>query len=73
MYSRVDRVEWRWCMDEVDELRELASGVGQVAYDVYEYFENDLFEKAYESTLHNAAGLLVNFGSCKLKRRTITA
>lgn len=121
-----------------DELRELGSQVGQIAYRVHEYFGNGLLEKVYESALehrlvkagykverqrplkvfdedgycvgeyfvdmlvndslvvelkatkalapehfaqilnylkitHSQVGLLVNFGSYKFERRTITA
>ena len=121
-----------------DELRELASQVGQIAYEVHACFGNGLLEKVYESALehrlvkagykverqkplkvfdedgycvgdylvdmlvndslivelkaakslapehfaqilnylkitHNSVGLLVNFGSYKFERRTITA
>ncbi|MBQ8124276.1 MAG: GxxExxY protein [Kiritimatiellae bacterium] len=125
-------------MDCADELRELASKVGQIAYGVHEYFGNGLLEKVYESALehrlvkagfkverqqplkvfdedeycvgdyfvdmlvndrlivelkavktlapehfaqilnylkitHSPVGLLINFGSYKFERRTITA
>ena len=125
-------------MDCADELRELASKVGQIAYGVHEYFGNGLLEKVYESALehrlikggykverqkplkvfdddgycvgdffidmlvndclivelkavktlapehfsqilnylkitHSRVGLLINFGSYKFERRTITA
>ena len=121
-----------------DELRDLASQVGQIAYGVHEYFGNGLLEKVYESALehrlekagfkverqrplkvfdddgycvgdyfedmlvndclivelkavktlapehfaqilnylkitHNPIGLLINFGSYRFERRTITA
>ncbi len=121
-----------------DELRDLASKVGQIAYGVHEYFGNGLLEKVYESALehrlvkagytverqkslqvfdedgycvgeyfadmvvnnnlivelkavkalasehfaqilnylkitHSPVGLIINFGSYKLERRTITA
>ena len=121
-----------------DELRDLASQVGQIAYGVHEYFGNGLHEKVYESALehrlekagfkverqrplkvfdddgycvgdyfvdmlvndclivelkavktlapehfaqilnylkitHNPIGLLINFGSYRFERRTITA
>ena len=36
-----------------DELRELASQVGQIAYSVHEYFGNGLLEKVYESALEH--------------------
>ena len=36
-----------------DELRELASQVGQIAYRVHEYFGNGLLEKVYESALEH--------------------
>ena len=44
MNSRIDRVE---------ELRELASAVGQIAYGVHEYFGNGLLEKVYEAALEH--------------------
>lgn len=44
MNSRVDRVE---------ELRKLASEVGQIAYGVHEYFGNGLLEKVYETALEH--------------------
>ena len=134
MDSRVKESE----MDRADELRELASQVGQIAYGVHEYFGNGLLEKVYESALehrlvkagfkverqrplkvfdedgycvgdycvdmlvddslivelkavkilapehfaqilnylkitHSPVGLLINFGSYKFERRTITA
>ena len=40
-------------MDRADELRELASQVGQIAYRVHEYFGNGLLEKVYESALEH--------------------
>ena len=40
-------------MDRADELRDLASQVGQVAYGVHEYFGNGLLEKVYESALEH--------------------
>ena len=36
-----------------DELRELASQVGQIAYRVHEYFGNGLLENVYESALEH--------------------
>ena len=36
-----------------DELRELASQVGQIAYEVHAYFGNGLLEKVYESALEH--------------------
>ena len=121
-----------------NELRELASQVGQIAYGVHEYFGTGLLEKVYEAALehrlvkagykvdrqkplkvfdedgycvgeyfvdmlvndslivelkaakslapehfaqilnylkitHNPVGLIINFGSYKFERRTITA
>ena len=50
--ERVDRVEGDK-MDRADELRELASKVGQVAYGVHEYFGNGLLEKVYENALEH--------------------
>ena len=47
-------------MDRADELRELASQVGQIAYRVHEYFGNGLLEKVYESALEHR---LVKAGS----------
>ena len=40
-------------MDRADELRDLASQVGQIAYGVHEYFGNGLLEKVYESALEH--------------------
>ena len=40
-------------MYRADELRELASQVGQIAYRVHEYLGNGLFEKVYESALEH--------------------
>ena len=40
-------------MDRADELIELASQVGQIAYRVHEYFGNGLLEKVYESALEH--------------------
>ena len=37
----------------VEELRELASAVGQIAYGVHEYFGNGLLEKVYENALEH--------------------
>ncbi len=39
--------------NKVDELRNLASEVGQIAYGVHEYFGNGLFEKVYENALEH--------------------
>ena len=50
--ERVDRVEGSE-MNRADELRELASQVGQIAYGVHEYFGNGLLEKVYESALEH--------------------
>ena len=47
MNGRVERV------DRVEELRELASEVGQIAYGVHEYFGNGLLEKVYEAALEH--------------------
>ena len=38
-------------MEKVDELRKLASEVGQIAYEVHEYFGTGLLEKVYETAL----------------------
>ena len=38
-------------MEKVDELRKLASEVGQIAYGVHEYFGTGLLEKVYETAL----------------------
>ena len=38
-------------MEKVDELRKLASEVGQIAYMVHEYFGTGLLEKVYETAL----------------------
>ena len=40
-------------MDRVEELRKLASAVGQIAYGVHEYFGNGLLEKVYEAALEH--------------------
>ena len=40
-------------MDSADEIRELASQVGQIAYGVHKYFGNGLLEKAYEAALEH--------------------
>ena len=52
-------------MDRADELRELASQVGQIAYRVHEYFRNGLLEKVYESALEHR---LIKAG-CKVERQ----
>ena len=52
-------------MDRADELRELASQVGQIAYSVHEYFGNGLLEKVYESALEHR---LIKAG-CKVERQ----
>ena len=52
-------------MDRADELRELASQVGQIAYRVHEYFGNGLLEKVYESALEHR---LMKAG-CKVERQ----
>ena len=52
-------------MDRADELRELASQVGQIAYRVHEYFGNGLLEKVYESALEHR---LIKAG-CKVERQ----
>ena len=39
--------------NSAEELRELASKVGQVAYGVHEYFGNGLLEKVYECALEH--------------------
>jgi GxxExxY protein len=52
-------------MDRADELRELASQVGQIAYRVHEYFGNGLLEKVYESALGHR---LIKAG-CKVERQ----
>ena len=61
--ERVERVEEGKGMDNrAVELRELASKVGQVAYEVHEYFGNGLLEKVYECALEhrlNKAGYKV--------------
>ena len=41
------------CLNSAEELRELASKVGQVAYGVHEYFGNGLLEKVYECALEH--------------------
>ena len=58
MSGRIDRVERVECgegerMSSAEELRELASKVGQVAYGVHEYFGNGLLEKVYENALEH--------------------
>ena len=78
----------RLSANSAEELRELASKVGQVAYGVHEYFGNGLLEKVYECALEhrlnkegynylkitrNPVGLLINFCSYKFERRTITS
>ena len=57
MNSRVERVEHG--EDSVEELRDLANKVGQVAYGVHEYFGNGLLEKVYETAMEHR---LVNAG-----------
>jgi GxxExxY protein len=52
-------------MDRADELRKLASQVGQIAYRVHEYFGNGLLEKVYESALEHR---LIKAG-CKVERQ----
>ena len=52
-------------MDRADELRELASQVGQIASRVHEYFGNGLLEKVYESALEHR---LIKAG-CKVERQ----
>ena len=54
MSSRVER-EDRTEGDRMtaDELRELASQVGQIAYGVHEYFGTGLLEKVYEVALEH--------------------
>ena len=39
--------------DKAEELRALASEVGQVAYGVHEYFGNGLLEKVYENAMEH--------------------
>ena len=39
--------------NHVEELRRLASEVGQIAYKVYEFFGNGLLEKVYENALEH--------------------
>ncbi len=39
--------------DRSEELRVLASAVGQIAYGVHEYFGNGLLEKVYETALEH--------------------
>ena len=39
--------------NRAEELRELASEVGQMAYGVHEYFGNRLLEKVYETALEH--------------------
>lgn len=39
--------------NRAEELRELASEVGQMAYGVHEYFGNGLLEKVYETALEH--------------------
>ena len=48
--NRVERVEKIGMDDRAEELRELASEVGQIAYGVYEYFGNGLYN--YSMLLH---------------------
>ena len=51
--ERVERVEDEGMDKCEEELRELASKVGQVAYGVHEYFGNGLLEKVYETALEH--------------------
>ena len=51
--GRVECVEGRNEMEKVDELRKLASEVGQIAYMVHEYFGTGLLEKVYETALEH--------------------
>lgn len=39
--------------NQANELRELASKVGQIAYKVHEYFGNGLLERVYENALEH--------------------
>ena len=57
MNSRVERVEHG--EEDVEELRDLANKVGQIAYEVHEYFGNGLLEKVYETAMEHR---LVNAG-----------
>ena len=57
MNSRVERVEHG--EENVEELRDLANKVGQIAYGVHEYFGNGLLEKVYETAMEHR---LVNAG-----------
>ena len=47
MNNRVEHV------DHVEEMKQLAARVGQVAYGVHEYFGNGLLEKVYEAALEH--------------------
>ena len=55
----MDNEPCRTCRERVgmdnraEELRELASEVGQIAYGVHEYFGNGLLEKVYETALEH--------------------
>ena len=51
--ERVERVDGEGMDNRSEELRELASKVGQVAYGVHEYFGNGLLEKVYENALEH--------------------
>ena len=57
MNSRVERVERG--EESVEELRDLADKVGQIAYGVHVYFGNGLLEKVYENAMEHR---LVNAG-----------
>ena len=47
MFNHVDHVE------QVGALKVLAADVGQIAYDIHEYFGTGLFEKVYESAFEH--------------------
>ncbi len=51
MNSRVERVERG--EENVEELRDLANKVGQIAYGVHEFFGNGLLEKVYETAMEH--------------------
>ena len=47
MINHVDHVE------QVEALKALAGGVGQIAYEIHEYFGTGLLEKVYESAFEH--------------------
>ena len=68
--SRLKKKGWKVKImsNNIDELRNLASEVGQVAYAVHKYFGNGLLEKVYENALaHRFLGGATRF-LCRTKR-----